>query len=211
MSRNGTLFIVSGPSGAGKSAIAAGVLDSVPHLRFSISYTSRLPRGNEQDGVEYHFVSEEEFKKLIERGDLLEWAMVYGNYYGTSKRGIDEILQRGQDVLLDIDVQGAQSIRELRPEAISVFILPPSYSMLRERLQSRRLDKQYVIEQRLKIACREITHYRNYDYLIINSALDESIGELKAIILGSRCRMAARAETAKSILATFGGLDAEDP
>jgi guanylate kinase len=211
MSHNGTLFIVSGPSGAGKSAIAAGVLESVPDLRFSISYTSRQPRGDERNGVEYHFVSENEFKELIENRELLEWAMVYGNYYGTSKRGVEEILGKGQDVLLDIDVQGACSIRNFRPEAVGVFILPPSFQVLRARLESRKLDKQYVIEQRLKIACKEITHYRNFDYLIINAALDDSINQLRAIILGSRCRLAARAEAAKSILATFGGLDAEDP
>jgi len=211
MARSGNLFIVSGPSGAGKSAIAAGVLESVPNLRFSISFTTRRPRGSEKNGVEYNFVAEEEFQKLIQCGDLLEWAAVYGNYYGTSRRRIDEILGQGTDVLLDIDVQGAQSIRKKRPESICIFILPPSFQVLRERIESRKLDRQYVIEQRLKIACEEITHYRNYDYLIINEALGESIAELKAIILGSRCRMTARAEAAKSILATFGGLDAEDP
>jgi guanylate kinase len=156
-------------------------------------------------------VTEVEFKELIQSGDLLEWAVVYGNFYGTSKRRIDEILERGTDVLLDIDVQGAQSIREKRPESISIFILPPSFQVLRERIESRKLDKQYVIEQRLKIACEEITHYKNYDYLIINEGLGDSINELTAIILGSRCRMTARAGAAKSILATFGGLDAEDP
>lgn len=207
----GNLFIVSGPSGAGKSAIAAGVLESVSNIRFSISYTTRPPRGNEKNGVEYHFVSEEAFKALVHNDDLLEWAVVYGNYYGTSKRRIDEILKRGMDVLLDIDVQGSRSIRTKRPESISIFILPPSYQILRERLESRKLDKEYVIEQRLKIACREITNYRDYDYLIVNENLEDSISELRAIILGSRCRMSARAEAARSILATFGGLDAEDP
>jgi guanylate kinase len=211
MARSGNLFIVSGPSGAGKSAIAGGVLESVPNLRFSISYTTRQPRGSEKNGVEYHFVTKEEFEELIQCGDLLEWAVVYGNFYGTSKRRIDEILEGGTDVLLDIDVQGAQSIRKRRPDSISIFVLPPSFQVLRERLKSRKLDKQYVIEQRLKIACEEISHYKNYDYLIINEALGNSVSELTAIILGSRCRMTARAEAAKSILATFGGLDAEDP
>ncbi len=211
MARSGNLFIVSGPSGAGKSAIAAGVLNAVPKLRFSISYTTRQPRGSEKNGVEYSFVTEDEFKDLIKSGDLLEWALVYGNYYGTSKRRIDEILEQETDVLLDIDVQGARSVRERRPEAISVFILPPSFKILKERLESRKLDKEYVIEQRLRIACQEIVHYKNYDYLIVNETLDGSIRELTAIVLGSRCRMTARAEVAKSILATFGGLDAEDP
>ncbi len=211
MARSGNLFIVSGPSGAGKSAIAAGVLDVVPDLCFSISYTTRQPRGCEKNGVEYNFVGEAEFKELIGSGELLEWALVYGNYYGTSRRRIDAALEQGKDVLLDIDVQGARSVREMRPEAVGVFVLPPSYRILRERLESRKLDKQYVIEQRLKIACREITQYEKYDYLIINENLGDAVGELKAIILGSRCRMTARAESARSILATFGGADAEDP
>jgi guanylate kinase len=211
MVSSGNLFIVSGPSGAGKSAIAAGVLESVPNIRFSISYTTRQPRGNEKNGVEYHFVSEVVFRALVEKGELLEWAVVYGNYYGTSRRGIDEILNGGMDVLLDIDVQGARSIRSKRLEGIGIFVLPPSYQVLRARLESRKLDKEYVIEQRLKIACEEITHYKDYDYLIINETLGDSISELRAIILGSRCRMTARASAARSILETFGGLNAEDP
>ncbi len=211
MSRTGSLFIVSGPSGAGKSAIAASVMALVPDLRFSVSYTTRAPRGSERNGVEYHFVSRAEFEALIRSGELLEWAEVYGNFYGTSKRSIDELLRQGEDVLLDIDVQGARNIRRLRPEAVSVFILPPSYEVLRRRLESRKLDKEYVIEQRLKIACDEISSYKDYDYLIINDDLGKSTGELRAIIEASRARMRIRVEAAKSILSTFGGLDAEDP
>jgi guanylate kinase len=210
MTNRGSLFIVSGPSGSGKSAIAASVLQSLPNLRFSISYTTRAPRGNERDGVEYHFVGKEKFEALIGENALLEWAQVYGNYYGTSDKSINEIMNRGLDVLLDIDVQGAATIRGKRPDAISVFILPPSYQVLRERLESRKLDKKYVIEQRLRIACQEITRYRNYDYLIINHELTRSTDELRAIILGSHCRMNERAESAKMVLATFGGLYAEN-
>jgi guanylate kinase len=150
------------------------------------------------------------FEKLVASGELLEWAEVYGNYYGTSRKCVDELLGRGEDVLLDVDVQGARSIRQKRPEAITVFILPPSYQVLRERLESRKLDKAYVIEQRLKIACNETIHYRNYDYLIINDDLGKSIEELRAIILGSRCRMKVRAEAAERIVATFGGVNEED-
>ncbi len=209
MARSGSLFIVSGPSGAGKSALAASVLTSVPRLKFSISYTTRAPRGNERSGVEYHFVSPAEFEVLRRDGTLLEWAEIYGNLYGTSRKGIEEILQRGDDVLLDIDVQGARSLREKCPEAQSIFILPPSFQVLRQRLEQRKLDKEYIIEQRLKIACEEIQHYRHYDYLIINDEFEESAQELKAIILGSRCRLDVRAEYAESILKTFGGVDAE--
>jgi guanylate kinase len=211
MARNGNLIIVSGPSGAGKSVLAAYVLQQVPRLNFSVSYTTRAPRGKEHEGVEYHFVSREEFESKIRAGDFLEWAEVYGNYYGTSRKLVDGFLERGEDVLLDVDVQGAQYIRRKRADSISIFIMPPSFEVLRKRLESRSLDKQYVIEQRLKIACKEIRHYKEYDYLIINDNLDNSSQELKAIIMGVRCRLAARIESVKSILDTFGGMDAENP
>jgi guanylate kinase len=211
MPRNGSLFIVSGPSGAGKSALAASVLELVAGLKFSISYTTRSPRGSERNGVEYHFVTRPEFESLIERDAFLEWAEVYGNLYGTSKSSIDDLLHAGQDVLLDVDVQGAENIRRRRPEATSIFILPPSFQVLRERLERRKLDKEYIIEQRLRIACQEIGHYRDYDYLIINHDLHGSTEEFRTIIEAARCRMAVRSEDAQSILSTFGGSNADDP
>jgi len=211
MARTGNLIIVSGPSGAGKSALASSVLGRIPNLGFSISYTTRQPRRNESDGVDYHFVTQEQFETLTRSGEWLEWAVVYGNYYGTSRKFIAERLAQGDDVLLDIDVQGARSIRGMRPEAVSIFILPPSYGILRSRLENRKLDKDYVIESRLRIARREILQYREYDFLIINDELEAAAEELQAIILGARCRMTARAESAESIIATFGGLNAEDP
>ncbi len=180
-------------------------------LKFSISYTTRPPRGSECDGVEYHFVDRGTFETLVRGGEFLEWAEVYGNYYGTSRRLVDEALWNGDDVLLDVDVQGARTLRSRHPEAITIFVLPPSYRLLRERLESRKEDKKFVIEQRLKIARREINFYGDYDYLIINDDLDRSTEELRAIIIGSRCRMAVRAGAAESIVATFGGVDAEDP
>jgi guanylate kinase len=187
------------------------VLQLVPHLKFSISYTTRAPRGSEQNGVEYFFVSKEEFQSLLRGEELLEWAEVYGNYYGTSRKFIDELLKQGEDVLLDIDVQGASIVRRKRPDAVGVFILPPSYQVLRDRLMGRSLDAGFVIEKRLKIACKEIRNYKNYDYLIINEELNSSTLELQSIILGTRCRTAARSERAESVVATFGGIDAEDP
>ena len=211
MAHCGNLFIVSGPSGAGKSVLAACLLQQIPKLRFSISYTTRLPRGNEQDGVEYYFVDRARFEDLKLSGEFLEWAEVYGNYYGTSQRLVDEILSQGDDVLLDVDVQGAQSIRQRRPEAVGIFIMPPSFQVLRQRLENRRLDKDYVIEQRLQIAFNEIKQYKNYEFLIINEELGRSIEELESIVVSSRCRMSHRAQSARSIVATFGGLDAEDP
>jgi guanylate kinase len=207
----GNLFIVSGPSGAGKSVLAACLLKQVPGLRFSVSYTTRPPRGSEKNGVEYYFVDRAQFEPLMRSGELLESAEVYGNYYGTSRRLVDEILSEGNDVLLDVDVQGAQTIRQRRPEAIGIFIMPPSFQVLRQRLESRRLDKDYVIEQRLQIAFNEIKQYRNYDFLIINEELGKSIEELRSIVVSSRCRMSRQAQAARSIVATFGGLDAEDP
>lgn len=210
MAQSGNLIIVSGPSGAGKSVLVAGVLQAIPGLRFSVSYTTRAPRGNERHGVEYYFVDRGQFDGLIQSGELLEWAQVYGHYYGTSRKFVDGVLQADNDLVLDVDVQGARAIREIRPESIAIFIMPPSYQVLRERLEQRKLDKEYVIEQRLKIACEEISHYRNYDFLIINEELGKSIEQLKAIIVASRCRSIARAEMAKAIVATFGGLDAKN-
>jgi guanylate kinase len=211
MGLNGKLIIVSGPSGAGKSTLAAGVLGSVPQLKFSVSYTTRAPRGNEQHGVEYFFVSRAEFQSLIQGDDLLEWAEVHGHHYGTSRSYVDGFLQKGEDVLLDIDVQGARIIRQKRKDAIAVFVLPPSYEALRDRLQRRSLDDGFVIKQRLQRACKEISNYEDYDYLIINEDRGSSIRELGSIIIGARCRIAARIESARTVLATFGGMDAEDP
>ncbi len=211
MPRKGSLIIVSGPSGAGKSALASAVISRLKDLHFSVSYTTRAPRGDERDGVEYHFVRKAEFEGLIRGNEFLEWAEVYGNYYGTARKFIDDRLSSGKDVLLDVDVQGARTMRRKRPDAISIFIMPPSYQVLRRRLENRKLDKDYVIEQRLKIARREIVQYKDYDYLIVNDDFDESVKELEAIILGSRCQMTSRAESAEAIVATFGGLDAEYP
>lgn len=210
MCASGNLIIVSGPSGAGKSAIAAGVLDAVPRLRFSVSYTTRASRGTEKHGVEYFFVDRNRFQSLIRSDDLLEWAEVHGNYYGTSRALVDGFLQKGEDVLLDIDVQGARVVRRKRHGAITVFILPPSFQVLRDRLRHRSLDEGGIIEQRLKRACEEMGHYKDYDYLIINEDLNLSIRELAAIIIGARCRIGARMECAGAVLATFGGVDAEN-
>jgi len=209
--RSGNLIIVSGPSGAGKSVLASRVLQEMPHLKFSVSYTTRAPRGAEQNGVEYFFVNREEFQALIQGNDLLEWAEYYGNFYGTSRAFVDGLLRQGEDVLLDIDIQGASIVRQKRPDAVGIFILPPSFQILRDRLMRRSLDASFVIEQRLKIARREIRHYNDYDYLIINEEINSSTLELQSIILGARCRTAARRERAESVIATFGGIDAEDP
>jgi guanylate kinase len=210
LGRTGNLIIVSGPSGSGKSALVGNVLRIIPNLKFSVSYTTRTPRRTEKNGVEYFFVDRNEFKALIDKDEFLEWAEVHGNYYGTSKKMVDTLLLQGEDVILDIDIQGAHIIRHKRDDAVAVFILPPSFQILRERLLRRSLDPEVVIEQRLKIAHKEIDHYKEYDYLIVNNDLDRSTRELESIIVSVRCRMDARVELAKSILATFGGMDAKN-
>jgi len=205
----GNLIIVSGPSGAGKSALVGSVLKLVPGVRFSVSYTTREPRVTETDGLEYFFVDRPEFESLIRSGSFLEWAEVHGNLYGTSKAFVEDLMMQGYDVVLDIDVQGADIIRKKRPDAIGVFIMPPSFDVLKSRLVHRSLDAETVVEQRLKRACNEISHYTEYEYLIVNEDLGSAIRELESIIVGARCRTTARTKSVKSILATFGGLDAE--
>ena len=207
----GNLIIVSGPSGAGKSALVGGAMRRLSRIRFSVSFTTRAPRGTETNGVEYFFVDRNAFEKLIREDAFLEWAEVHGNYYGTSKSFVDGVLREGSDVILDIDVQGAQIIREKRPDTISIFVMPPSFEILKQRLERRSLDEGLVIRQRLKRACNEIVRYREYDYVIINEDLDSSVLELESIILGNRCRISSRIEAARSVMDTFGGMDAENP
>ena len=161
--------------------------------------------------MEYFFVDRGAFERLIREDAFLEWAEVHNNYYGTSRGFVDEVLREGRDVILDIDVQGAQIIREKRPATVSVFVMPPSFEVLKQRLERRSLDEGLVIKQRLKRACNEIVRYKEYDYVIINEDLDSSIQELESIVLGNRCRISSRIEAAKSVMDTFGGMDAENP
>ena len=201
--RTGSLIILSGPSGAGKSALTEYALRSLPDLRFSVSYTTRAPRGGERDGVEYFFTDRTKFESLVAAGEFLEWAEVHGNYYGTSRSFIDDFLRQGSDVILDIDVQGALTVKKALPDAVAVFIMPPSFDALRERLIRRSLDDTDIVEKRLKIARDEIRHYRDYDYLIVNDDLENAEREFTAIIVGVRCRMNARGSAAASILEYF--------
>ena len=201
----GNLFILSGPSGVGKSALSEYALRSLPDLQFSVSYTTRAPRGGERDGVEYFFTDRRKFESLISDGEFLEWAKVHDNYYGTSRNHIDDFLRQGNDVILDIDVQGARSVKQTRPDAVTIFLLPPSFYALRERLLRRSLDNTDVIEKRLKIAREEIRRFTEYDYLIVNDDLENAERELAAIIVSTRCRMDARSNAAVSIMECFGG------
>jgi len=205
--RSGNLIIISGPSGAGKSAIVEYALQLLPDLKFSISYTTRDPRGGERDGIEYFFTDHANFKSLAAAGEFLEWAEVHGNYYGTSRSFVDGFLRQGKDVVLDIDVQGAHSVKKARPDAVAVFVMPPSFDILRERLLRRSLDEAGVIEKRLKIAHEEIRYFTEYDYLIVNDDLENAKRELVSIIIAARCRIDARRNVAASILKCFGGTD----
>jgi guanylate kinase len=185
-----TVFIISAPSGSGKSTLVNELRHSVHNLNFSVSYTTRKPRGSEKDGREYHFVSREDFEAMIARQDFLEWADVFGNYYGTAKCYVDDAKKAGHDLLLDIDVQGAAQIKQKVPEAVSIFVLPPSRQELERRLRRRSEAEGFVnpavLEKRLRTARREIEKYSEYDYILINDRLEESIDLLKAIVLSER-------------------------
>jgi guanylate kinase len=177
----GHLFIISAPSGAGKTTLVKAVLQQFRDVLYSISYTTRKPRADEQDGIDYHFISKQDFKKGINKGRWAEWAEVYGNYYGTSAEFIEKGLSSGCDILLDIDVQGTLQILKHYPDSVTIFILPPSMNALRKRLEMRGSDSQAVIEKRLFNAKKEMTQKKMYRHIIVNDILSEAIKELSAI------------------------------
>jgi guanylate kinase len=180
------VFIISAPSGSGKSTLVGRIRESVPNLEFSISYTTRKPRGAEQNSREYYFISREEFESMIRRDEFLEHADVFGNYYGTARRFLQKAQENGSDLLLDIDVQGAAQIKRKRPDAVSVFIMPPNRGELEQRLRKRSQDAESVIHRRLEAAAREIENYEKYDYILVNDRLEDSVDALKAILLSER-------------------------
>lgn len=190
----GTLFVLSAPSGAGKTSLVKALLESTDNLCVSISHTTRAMRPGEQDGVNYHFVSVDAFRAMLERADFLEHAEVFGNYYGTSRSFVEQTLRSGRDVILEIDWQGGQQIRRLFPEAISVFVLPPSREALEDRLRGRGQDPEEVIHKRLAKAQEEMSHYVEYDYLVINDKFDTALSELRAIICASRLQILKQSE-----------------
>ena len=196
------IFVVTGPSGSGKSTILRCVFKDLRGVDFSVSHTTRPPRESERNGREYHFVDEAEFKRMIGRQAFVEWAVVHGHYYGTSKAEI-VLKSRGSDVILDIDVQGARQVRERFPQAVSVFILPPKFAELKRRLRDRGEDDPATIALRLKTARREIREYKSFDYVIINDRLDRAVLELEAVILGARCRPSVRRRGIKAVLDSF--------
>jgi len=202
---NGIVFIISAPSGSGKSTLTTRLLSIVPNLQFSVSYTTRPPRGSEQSGRDYFFISRDEFQRMIREGEFLEYAEVFGNYYGTARRFMRAAFARGNDLLLDIDVQGAAQVKSQMPEAVSIFILPPSRDELERRLRSRaeaddeiqrklhgdnarRFNTEEIIQRRLQTASREIENFRQYDYILVNDRVEQAIDTLKSIVKAERFR-----------------------
>jgi guanylate kinase len=188
----GLLFIISAPSGSGKSTLVNELRRLVPGLDFSVSYTTRAPRGSEEDGREYHFITREQFEEMIRRDEFLEHADVFGNYYGTAKHVLNDAAAKGNDLVLDIDVQGAVQVKKKHPEAVSIFILPPTRQTLEKRLRNRSVNEgsavDSVIYRRLNEARKEIEKSPEYDYSVVNDVLDESVDQLKAIVLYERAR-----------------------
>ena len=196
----GTLYVISAPSGAGKTSLVAAMLEQDSRLGVSVSHTTRPMREGEQDGVNYHFVSRENFEAMIARGDFLEHADVFGNYYGTSQVWVRDTLAKGEDVILEIDWQGAAQVRRLMPECVSIFIVPPSPEVLRERLTGRGTDEPEVVERRLKEAREECSHAGEFDYLVVNDDFAEALADLLAIVRSERLRYSAQNRRYGSLL-----------
>jgi len=193
------VFIITGPSGVGKSTIIKLLLNSLPDVHFSVSYTTRPPRPNEENGVDYYFVSQDEFESMIKKDKFIEWAEVHGFLYGTSYSEIEKAFTEGKDLILDVDIQGAGAIKRKITDAVTVFVLPPSWEALKERLSLRENNKE-VVEKRLKRAKEELKEWKNFDYVIINDNLKRAVTELSSIILAERSKRKRREETIKEIL-----------
>ncbi len=182
----GTLYVISAASGAGKTSLVSAVLDQVPDVEVSVSHTTRAPREGEVDGVNYHFIDSDRFQSMVEAGEFFESASVFGNMYGTSRQHIQEQLLKGKDVILEIDWQGARQIRQLMADCKSIYIVPPSITALRQRLTTRGQDDEAVIDKRMHEAVSEMSHYVEFEYLVVNDIFDEARENLAAIILGER-------------------------
>jgi guanylate kinase len=200
----GNLFVVAAPSGAGKSSLVKSLLEIDSHLVVSISHTTRKPRGQEQDGREYHFIDEASFRQMIDAGDFVEWAEVHGHLYGTSRAAIEQRVAVGQDVMLEIDWQGALQIKQLFPNAVLIFILPPSYDELAQRLNRRGEDHPEVIAQRLTNAHHEVAQAKHFDFVIINGLFETAVFDLKTVVHSQRLKYAAQL---RSKPAVFKALD----
>ena len=197
----GALFVVAAPSGAGKTSLVKAALEQDRRLSVSVSFTTRGRRPTERDGVNYHFTDHDRFEAMIAKGDFLEHARVFGNYYGTSSAWVDETRELGRDVILEIDWQGAQQIRRLRPETVGIFIMPPSRAALEERLRGRGEDDPGAIERRLAEATEEMSHHVEFDYLIVNDSFETATNDLLAIFRAERARLARAREASAALLA----------
>lgn len=202
-SPRGTLFVVSSPSGGGKGTIIRHVLACVDNLSYSVSFTTRAPRLSEVDGREYFFVNRETFDEMVAAGEFLEWACVHGNFYGTSKRQIIEETGAGADIILEVDVQGAASVRQLLMDSVSIFILPPSYEVLRQRLIARGTDSPPELEVRLRNAPQELKQYSAFDYVIINDEIERAAGQLASIIYAERARCMRQEGLVREVIQNF--------
>lgn len=197
------VFIVSAPSGSGKSTLVNRLLAEDPRLDFSISFTTRAPRGNERDGESYHYIGREDFQARIGQNEFLEWAEVFGNYYGTHISSLQQAQAARHDLVLDIDVQGARQLKQRIPYAVSIFILAPSREILEQRLRARSEDSEAVIERRLREAANEIRNYADYDYVLVNDQVEDSVRNLQSIVAAERVRRIRMEERIGPILATF--------
>ena len=202
----GNLYIVSAPSGSGKTTLLQHLLRSFDDLKFSVSHTTRLPRQGEKDAVDYYFTDRTTFMRMVDRGEFLEWAEFNGQLYGTTRAFVEEQIGAGRDVILDIDVQGAKQVKNTIKDATAIFILPPSFEELKRRLTDRMLESDDVIRRRLEIAKREILYYRDYDYIIINDILENSIRLLESIIRSGTAKPRRQQSRIEEIIASFGGL-----
>ena len=199
-----TLFVVAAPSGAGKSSLVKALMAADPQIDLSISHTTRAPRGQEQQGREYHFASDAEFDQLLADGALLEWANVHGNRYGTTRQGVEDQLQRGLDVILEIDYQGAFQVRKLFPQAVLVFVLPPSFAELRARIERRGEDSPEKIALRMENAKLEVQQAGKFDFVIINELFEQALLDLRSVVQAQRLRAAAQRQRNAATFAAMG-------
>jgi len=201
----GSIIVISAPSGSGKSTLIKQLMAASPNLCFSVSYTTRKPRATEKHGRDYFFVSRKVFERMVFRNEFVEWADVFGHLYGTAHKQLADAQEAGHDILLDIDVQGHQQVRQRLPEAVSVFILPPSFQELSRRLRDRHSDAPEEIERRLHTAREEIAHWPEYEYLVVNDHLKDAIQALRAIVRAARFRRPSQAGRVEKIMGKFGG------
>jgi guanylate kinase len=199
----GNLFVVTAPSGAGKTTLVAALLAADANVQLSISYTTRQPRVGEVNGKDYHFVDRAEFERMINAGELLEFAEVYGNYYGTSQVWINEVIKNGRDILLEIDWQGAQQVRRLFPDAIGLFVLPPSLETLENRLRNRGKDSEEVIAKRMAVSRTECSHVDEFDFVIVNEHIDDAVRDIVSVVRAQRLTLARQSTRHTALIASL--------